>query len=150
MIVYHSVDSNLGVEKKEGLAEKEVGVLEVVLPGREQKLAWKLIKFLMSFFKPPVSFSLNTRLWLFSSNIIYFNQGECIKVQILRFSSVWSKFVAFSSKILYALDKRRPLKCKFSDFPLLAWKWCQIPFVIFQATCQFSSKFCIIYQCHET
>ena len=39
MIVYHSVDSNLGVEKKEGLAEKEVGVLEVVLPGRKQKLA---------------------------------------------------------------------------------------------------------------
>ena len=36
---YHFLDSNLGVEislKKEGLTEKERGVLEVTLPGRGQ------------------------------------------------------------------------------------------------------------------
>ena len=65
-------------------------------------LSWKLIKFLMSFFKPPVNFSLNiaspfkvmtmTPLWFVGSNIIYFAQKELIKVQILRLSSVELKF----------------------------------------------------------
>ena len=32
--IYHFVDSNLGVEIKEELTEKGVGVLEVVLPGK--------------------------------------------------------------------------------------------------------------------
>ena len=42
-IVYRLVDSNLGVEilKKEGLPEKEGGVLETFLPGRwENDLLW--------------------------------------------------------------------------------------------------------------
>ena len=33
-----------------------------------------------------------------------------------------SFFCTFSSKTLYAFDKRNPLECKFSDFQLLAWK----------------------------
>ena len=60
----------------------------------------------MSFFKPAVNFSLNiaspfsllryiTPLYFFNLNIICFGQKESIKVQILRLSSVGSKFAKF-------------------------------------------------------
>ena len=59
----------------------------------------------MSFLKPPINFSLNIASpfgvmthkssVIFSSNIVYFGQKEPIKVQILKLSSVGSKFAKF-------------------------------------------------------
>ena len=64
-------------------------------------LALKFTKLFMSFLEPGVDFSSN-----FSS----------------LFSVMRQLFCTFSFKSLYALDKRRQSKCKFSDFRLLAWR----------------------------
>ena len=45
--------------------------------------------------------------------------------------------------------QEEPIKCKFSDFQLFAWKLTKF-FVIFQSTSQFSVKFCITFQCYDT
>ena len=75
----------------------------------------------MSFLGPKVSFSSNFAS-LFSV--------------MRRNSSVY-----FTSKTSYGLDKTSRSKCKFSDF------WLQ---AMFQVTSQFSFKFCITLQCHDT
>ena len=90
-------------------------------------LAWKFTKFLL-FFKPKVGFS-----WNFASLFSVMRHNSCI----------------FSSKSLYALEKRIQSKCKFSDFWLLAWKLIKF-LVIFQTTSQFSLNFCNILQCYDT
>ena len=45
--------------------------------------------------------------------------------------------------------QEEPIKCKFSDFQLSAWKLTKF-LVIFQSTSQFSVKFCITFQCYDT
>ena len=50
---------------------------------------------------------------------------------------------------LCTLFKRSPLKCKFLRFSSAWVEICQIPQVIFESTSQFSSKCCIINQCHQ-
>ena len=57
-------------------------------------------------------------------------------------------FCTFSSKTWYALHKMCPPKCTFSDFRLLAWKL--IKFLISFYKRQFSFKFCITLQCHDS
>ena len=115
-----------------------------------------------------------TPLYFFGSNIIYFRQKQHIKVHILRLVSsrieinqiydvifgTKNQFFfklcitlqchepwflcTFSSKPLYALDKRNPSKCKFSDFRLVGCKltkflmWFLRPWFIF-------FKFCITF-----
>ena len=81
----------------------------------------KLIKFLMSFVKPPVNF-------------------------LSRFASIFSIITDNSSLLIstqtYTFAKRNPLKCKFWD---LRVKTRQIPQVIFKAKVSFSSKFPLFY-----
>ena len=56
----------------------------------------------------------------------------------------------FSSKTLYALDKRSPSKYKFPSFWLLAWKLTNFLMSFFKPRASFSLKFCITPQCHDT
>ena len=74
-------------------------------------VGWRFTKFLMSYLKPQVSFYLN----------------------IVSFFSVMRDncSVLFLAETLYDLDKRRPSKCKISDFRLLTWNFTK--FVLWQA-----------------
>ena len=65
-------------------------------------LRLKFTKFFMSFFESRLSFFF--KLWI-----------------TLQCYETWL-FCTFSSKSLYALDKKSQSKCKFLDFQLLAWK----------------------------
>ena len=67
-------------------------------------LPLKFTKFLMSFLEPRVSFSSN-----------FASLFSVMRLTLLLFCT-------FSSKSLYALDKRIRSKSKFSEFWLLAWK----------------------------
>ena len=88
----------------------------------------KFIKFLMSFFKQKVSFS-----------------SKCGSLfSVMRDNSS----VLFHLKLI-CFRQKEPIKCKFSDFQLLASKLIKC-LVIFQTTSQFSLKFCITFQCHDT
>ena len=57
----------------------------------------------------------------------FWNQ-ESVLIQTLQ-TLQWYEtklFCTFSSKSLYALDKRIQSKCKFPDFQLLTWKWTKL------------------------
>ena len=101
-----------------------------------------------------------TPLYFFASNIIYFRQKWHIKVQIFRLATACIKthqiphaifgtksqllfklFCTFSSKTLYALDKRSTSKCKFSDFRLLDWKLTKFLISFFKPQVCFSLNF---------
>ena len=68
----------------------------------------------------------------------------------------------FLAQTLHTFDRNIASKCTFSDFPLLEFKVqiirlstahmriSQIPCIIFQATSQFSFKFCITFKCYDT
>ena len=120
-----------------------------------------------------------TPLYFFSSNNIYFAQKEPIKVNIfetfecsgqhfsnslcqfwndksipLQFlypSSVSWKIIlcTFVAQTIYTLLKRSLLKWIFLRLLSAQVKICQIPYVNFETTNRFLSKFCIPLQCHE-
>ena len=71
-------------------------------------LVWKLTKFLMSFFKPRVSFPLN-----FASP---FSANFAILLYPMHDAYFLWKFLA---ETLCALDKKSPSKYNFSDFGVL-------------------------------
>ena len=74
----------------------------------------------MSFLEPRVSFSSN-----FAS-----------------FFSVMRQFLCtFACKTLYASNKRNPLKCKLSDFQLLAWKLTKFLMLFCKARISFPLNF---------
>ena len=54
--------------------------------------------------------------------------------------------VLFHPKRYIGFRRKEPIKSKYSDFQLLAWKLTKF-FVIFETTCQFSLKFCVTFQC---
>ena len=109
-----------------------------------------------------------TPLYFFSSTIIYFAQKEPINVQILRLSSVESKFPKFlmsffkaqvssssnfasffsamtdNSSVLFWLntfEKSSYSKNKFSDLPLLALKFTKFLVSFLETRVSFSSNF---------
>ena len=121
-----------------------------------------------------------TPLCLFSSKIIYFDQKELIKVQILDIFECSGQNLSNSSCQFWN-DKSRP--SPVLRHSLLSWKITppqilssyffyfrsknpnkvpigrlssalvkisQIPHVIFESKSQFSFKFCINIQCHQT
>ena len=89
-------------------------------------LTLKFTKFVMQFLKPWASFTSN-----FAS-----------LPSVMRDNFVWT----FSSQTL-CFQQKEPIKWKFSDFQLLAWKLTKF-LVIFQTT--FSLEFCINFQCHDS
>ena len=118
-------------------------------------------------------------LYFFSSNNIYFAQKELIKVkifetfvcsghnlsnslcqfwndkliplQILYPSSVLWEITPmyFLAQKMYNLLKRSLLKWKFLRLSSAQVKICQLPYVNFEITSRFHSKFCIPLQFHE-
>ena len=118
-------------------------------------------------------------LYFFSSNNIYFAQKELIKVkifetfvcsghnlsnslcqfwndkliplQILYPSSVLWEITPmyFLAQKIYNLLKRSLLKWKFLRLSSAQVKICQLPYVSFEITSRFHSKFCIPLQFHE-
>ena len=128
-------------------------------------------RFLMSWKISP--------LYFFSSNNIYFAQKELIKVkifetfvcsghnlsnslcqfwndkliplQILYPSSVLWEITPmyFLAQKIYNLLKRSLLKWKFLRLSSAQVKICQLPYVNFEITSRFHSKFCIPLQFHE-
>ena len=68
-------------------------------------LAWKLTKFLTSFFETTSQFFFKFCFTL-----------QCYDAQFL-----WN----FVTETLYALDKKRPSKYSFSDFWVFSWKFNQ-------------------------
>ena len=92
-------------------------------------LALKLTKFHMSFLEPRASFSSN-------------------------FSSLFS-VVGHNSSVVFHLNlymrwTKKPIKGQISRLSTARMKSNQIPYVIFQDTNQFSFKFCITLQSHDT
>ena len=85
----------------------------------------KFTKFFMSFLKPRVSFSSNFASLLISSSVFFH----------LNLYIIWTK---------------DPIKVQIFRIWTACMKINNIPYVIFQATSQFSFKFCIIFQCHDT
>ena len=92
-------------------------------------LVLKFTKLLMSFSEPRVSFSSK-----FAS----------------LFGVMRHLFCAFSSRTLYTLDKKKPIKVQIFRLSTARMKTNQISHVIFQVTSQFSVKFWIVSQCHNT
>ena len=121
-----------------------------------------------------------TPLWLFSSKIIYFDQKELIKVQILDIFECSGQNLS-NSLCQFWNDKSRP--SPFLRHSLLSWqitplqilsshvfyfrsknpnkvpigrlssalvKILQVPHVIFESKSQFSFKICINIKCHQT
>ena len=56
------------------------------------------------------------KMWQLLQNATFVT--NCDSTSVMKHNSS----VLFSSKTLYALDRRSPSKCKFSNFRLLAWK----------------------------
>ena len=83
----------------------------------------------MSFLEPRVSFS---------SNLTSF-------FHVMRYNSS----VLFHLK-LYILSRKEPIKVQIFRLSTARMKINQIPNVILQVTSQFSCKFCIALQCHDT
>ena len=92
-------------------------------------LAWKLTKYLLSFFKPRGSFLLN-----FASPF-----------SVMIHNSFWN----FLAETLYTLDKKSPSMYTFSDIWMLQWKLTQFLMPFLKAKGQGLFKFCIIIQCYE-
>ena len=120
-------------------------------------------------------FSRHNSSVFFSSNITYFLQKQPIKVQIFRLSTarvkvhqiphvifqtksqfffkVWiflqcherSFFCTFLAETLYAIDKSSTSKCKFSDLPLLAFKFTKFLMPFFEPRVSFSSNFASLF-----
>ena len=91
-------------------------------------VGWKFTKFLMSFLEPRVSFSSNFAL-LFS--VMKHNSAVFFHLN----------FICFGLKA--------PMKVQIFRLSTACMKINQILYVIFQATCQFSFKICITFQCHD-
>ena len=90
-----------------------------------QLLAWKLIKFIMSFFNPQVSFRLN-------------------------FATPFSVMTHNSSESFYMLWTKRAYQCTiFRLLGALMMKVHPIPHAIFETTRSGFFKFCNTVQCHE-
>ena len=87
-------------------------------------LRLKFTKFLMSFLEPRVSFSLNFAS-LFRSR--KYNSSAFFHLN----------FICFGQK--------DPIKVQIFRLLTACMKTNQIPYVIFQATCQFSFKICITF-----
>ena len=90
-------------------------------------LVRKLNKFFMSFFKQKVSFSSK-----FGSFFSVMRDHSSVLFQL--------KIYMFQTKGAY----------QGTNFQTAHMKIKQIPSVIFQAASQFSFKFCITFQCHDT
>ena len=120
-----------------------------------------------------------TLLYFFSSNNTYFAQKEPIKVKIFETWVIRLKFVKFFTAILKQLSqvlckfciflqfheryllytflaqairtslKWSPLKWKFLRLWSARVKFCQIPYVNFETTSRFLSKFCFPLWFHE-
>ena len=120
-------------------------------------------------------FSRHSSFVFFSSNITYFLQKWPSKVQILRLSTAQVKvhqiphvifqtksqflikvwiffqwherqfFCAFLAESLYAIDKSSTPKCKFSDLPLLAFKFTKLLMSFLEPRVSFSSKFASLF-----
>ena len=89
----------------------------------------KFAKFLMSFFLKKVCSSSNSAS-LFS--VMRHNTSALFHL----------KFICFGQE--------EPIKVQIFSLSTAHMKINQIPYVIFQATSQFSFKFCITLQCHDT
>ena len=89
-------------------------------------LALKYTKFLVSFLEPRVSFSSNFASLFSVITLLYF--------------FIWS-FICFWQK--------EPIKVQIFRLSTARVKIRQIPYVILQATSQFSFKCCITIQCHD-
>ena len=74
-------------------------------------------------------------------------------LQTLHHSSVsWNiTLLYFLIKIFICFGQKDPIKVQISfRLSTARMKKNQIPYVIFQAICQFFFKFCITFQCHDT
>ena len=91
-------------------------------------LWWKFAKLLMPFSKRQVSFPSNF--------VSFFN--------VMKDSSC-----TFLAQTIYTFLKKSPLKWIFLGLLSTQVKICQIPYVNFETTSQFLSKFCIPLQFHE-
>ena len=92
-------------------------------------VGWKFTKFLMSFLEPRVSFSFNFAS-LFSAR--KHNSSVFFHLNV----------ICFGQKDL--------IKVQIFRLSTACMKINQIPYAIFQATCQSSFKICINFQCHNT
>ena len=88
---------------------------------------------------------------ILSNSLCQFWNEESIRLQILYPSSVSWKTAPlyFFSSTIYTLLKRSPLKWKFWRLTSAQVKIYQIPYVNFETTSRFLSKFCIPLQFHE-
>ena len=87
--------------------------------------------------------------WNFPSELLRFGQIERIKVQILKFSSLFnvmkdSSSVFFFISNLYILNKKQ-----FSDFWIVVWKFTKFLMSHLKLQVSFSLNFASLLQCHE-
>ena len=87
----------------------------------------------------------------FSNSLCQFWNDKSIPLQILYPSWISWKITPlyFLAQIIYTLLKRRPLKWTFLRLSSAQVKICPIPYVNFEMTSPFLSKFCIPFQFHE-
>ena len=81
----------------------------------------------------------------------HFPSKKSVFLQNLHHFSVSWKItpITFLAQAIYTLLKRSPLKWKFFRLSSAQVKICQIPYVNFETTSRFLSKFCIPLQFHE-
>ena len=135
---------------------------------------WKFTKLLMSFFSTQLlyiflaqtlhtfhksspskcKFSDFQQLELKSTNFLMsFSNKKSVFLQTLHHSSVsWDMITLpyFFIYIFLCVGQKKPIKVQIFRLSTARMKINQISYVIFQATCQFSFKFCITFQCHDT
>ena len=92
-------------------------------------VGWKFTKFLMSFLEPRNRFSFN-----FASLLSARKHNSSVFCHL--------NFICFGKKDL--------IQVQIFRLSTACMKINRIPYVIFQATCQFSFKICINFQCHDT